>query len=459
MTASDLLARLRACPLVASVQPEGWQDGIGLDGVVALARASVDEGVQCLRIEGDATGPCRSLGVPVMGLVKRTYEDSGVYITPTRHEVEFLVNTGCEAVALDATQRSRPAGETVEGLVWLVHDAGRIAIGDCDTEESALAAQDAGCDFVSTALAGYTENRAATQGPDWELLDQMVGLCRVPVLLEGRVGGPADAVRAVRAGAAAVVVGSALNDSRRLTRGFLASMPRPMRVAAVDIGGTWIRFAVFDEEGRHGEVARAALPDSFAQRLDWIEARAKAAGVTAVGVSAGGTVHPRTGLVVESLATIPDNLGRRYAVAGMDVRAINDGLASAWAHMHLGRRVLTVAIGTGLGAGFVVDGRLDTDPVGGYPRLNEVFSQGGATFERELCGPDASPRRLGELAKVCQGLFRPDTVVLCGSRGLDPEYLAQWPGAVPSPFGQDAALRGAASLFQAPPPGVFAPCA
>ncbi|MGE0000717.1 MAG: ROK family protein [Fimbriimonadaceae bacterium] len=455
MTVSKLLAELRKCPLVASVQPEGWQPGLGVNGVVELARASVKEGVRCLRIEGAAVGPCRSLGVPVMGLVKQNYEASEIYITPTSKEVEFLLDAGCEAIALDATRRPRPGGESLEGLVRRIKEGGRIAIGDCDSVESALAAQGAGCDLVSNALAGYTTARPATSGPDWELLDHMVGTCTVPVLLEGRVRGPHDFVRSMRAGAAAAVVGSSLNDAHRLTRSFVRSLPGQHQVGAVDIGGTWMRFAVFEGPGSPGPVERAPLPPTFAERLAWIQTRSEAAGVEAVGVSSGGTIHPESGLVVESLDTIPDNVGRRYALDGIEVRALNDGLASAWAHGHLGNRVLTVAVGTGLGAGLVTDGRLDIGPNGEYLRLNEAHAPGGGTFEEALCSSRAEPARLGDLSDVCQGLFRPDKVFLCGSRGLDAEYLKQWPRAIASPFGQDAGLHGAAALFLSPPPGVF----
>lgn len=455
MTVSELLAELRKCPLVTSVQPEGWQKGLGVEGVVALARASVEEGVRCLRIEGAAAGPCKSLGVPVMGLVKQDYRDSEIYITPTRREVEFLLDAGCEAIALDATLRPRPGGETLDDLVRRIKEKGRIAIGDCDSVESALAAQGAGCDLVSNALAGYTSVRQATSGPDWELLDQMVGACSVPVLLEGRVRGPHDFVRSIRAGAQATVVGSALNDARRLTRSIVRSLPGQRRVGALDVGGTWIRFAVFEGSGAPGPVERAPLPPTFAERLAWLQSHAEAAGVEAVGVSSGGTIHPASGLVVESLDTIPDNVGRRYTLEGIQVRALNDGLASAWAHGHLGNRVLTVAVGTGLGAGLVTDGRLDIGQNGEYLRLNEVHAPGGGTFEEALCSSRAEPVRLGDLANVCHGLLRPDKVFLCGSRGLDAEYFSQWPGAIASPFGQDAGLHGAAALFLAPPPGLF----
>jgi putative N-acetylmannosamine-6-phosphate epimerase len=458
---AEALARaIRARPLVASVQPEGWQTRLGPEGAARLAEDALAEGAGAVRAEGTAMRPCAGLGAPLIGLVKRQYEGSGVYITPTEREVDEALEAGCHAVALDATGRDRPGGARFSKLVGRVRDAGRTAVGDCDTLDAALRAEESGCGMLTTALAGYTASRPCTPGPDWTLLHQMVGACRVPVLAEGRLRGPEDFALALAAGAAGAVVGTALNDARRLARQLVRAAPLQAPVGALDVGGTWIRFAVFGPEGRPGEIERAPLPPTFAERLEWAARRIREAGVGTVGVSAGGTVDPVTGVVVESLGTIPDNLGRRYAWPGVTTRALNDGLASAWAHAHLpglaGARVLTVAVGTGLGAGLVADHRLDIGAGGAYPRLNEAMSSDGRAFEARLCGPEPDLSAAPELAALCAGVFRPDAVVLCGGRGASAAFAERWPGATVSPFGQDAGLHGAAALAARPPLGVFA---
>lgn len=50
------------------------------------------------------------VGLPVIGIVKRDYEGSSVYITPTLREVEELMEVKPEIIAMDATGRPRPAG-------------------------------------------------------------------------------------------------------------------------------------------------------------------------------------------------------------------------------------------------------------------------------------------------------------------------------------------------------------
>ncbi len=48
-----------------------------------------------------------TVDLPVIGIWKRDYEDSNVYITPTRYEVEALLETEVEIIALDATKTKK----------------------------------------------------------------------------------------------------------------------------------------------------------------------------------------------------------------------------------------------------------------------------------------------------------------------------------------------------------------
>ena len=55
--------------------------------------------------------------LPIIGIVKRDYEDSEIYITPTMKEVDDLVAAGSDIVALDCTLRKRGDGTTVNEFV------------------------------------------------------------------------------------------------------------------------------------------------------------------------------------------------------------------------------------------------------------------------------------------------------------------------------------------------------
>ena len=54
--------------------------------------------------------------LPVIGIVKRDYEDSKVYITPTMKEIEELMEVKPEIIALDATVDLKPGGKTLDGF-------------------------------------------------------------------------------------------------------------------------------------------------------------------------------------------------------------------------------------------------------------------------------------------------------------------------------------------------------
>lgn len=466
MTHDQLLVLLNECPIIASVQASPGSPLEDPNTLLQMAQASLGEGVRVLRLQGVENIRTIRAGTkaPTIGLIKRDYPGSEVYITPTLAEVDALIELGCEVIALDGTSRSRPGGASLAALIARIHVAGRLAMADCDTLGSMRYAAEAGADILSSTLSGYTQESSMSSGPDFGLVRQ-AGVLGKPVLAEGRYASPAEARAALQIGAAGVVIGGALNDPVKNTRAFVkgvggASGP----VGAVDIGGTWIRFGVHDGRG-FGEIERAPLPQTHAKRIDWIIERVRVNGVLSLGIATGGTVDPVTGVVWESKPIIPDNVGVSYeSVAhqtGCLVATLNDGLATAWGHAchpdFAGQRVATLALGTGVGFGWVDRGRLMMGPKGAYPRLNDVATSQGS-FEDLLGGaalsPNPTPAQIERALQAARSalemvrtLFYPDLVVRCGGVGLAPWMELD---AVPSPFGHDAGLHGAAAIARWP---------
>lgn len=56
----------------------------------------------------------KNVDLPVIGIVKRDYDDSKVYITPTMKEVDELMEVKPEIIAVDATIELRPGGLTLD---------------------------------------------------------------------------------------------------------------------------------------------------------------------------------------------------------------------------------------------------------------------------------------------------------------------------------------------------------
>jgi N-acylglucosamine-6-phosphate 2-epimerase len=196
------------------------------DTMLAMARAAAMGGAVGIRANGPGhVGPMvAALDLPVLGLHKVDYDDFPVYITPTVAEVDALVNTGCELIALDATDRPRPGGATLADLVRRIHDAGALAFGDLATVSDLEPALAAGIDAVGTTLSGYTSGGPVPAGPDFELLRMLAERSPVPVYAEGRYGAPEEVTRAVVLGADIVIIGTAITEPIALTRRFAAAL-------------------------------------------------------------------------------------------------------------------------------------------------------------------------------------------------------------------------------------------
>lgn len=163
-----------------------------------------------------------AVDLPVIGIVKRVYEDSDIYITPTIEEIDELVNAGADIIALDATDRTRPNGKSLETFIKEIREKYEdlILMADISTYEEGIRAFELGFDIVSTTLSGYTPYSKKLDNPDFELLEKLVKAVSVPVIAEGRIWTPEEAKKALQIGAHAVVVGTAITRPREITRRF-----------------------------------------------------------------------------------------------------------------------------------------------------------------------------------------------------------------------------------------------
>lgn len=194
-----------------------------------LAIAAKQGGASGIRAQSveDINEIMRVCDLPMIGIIKRTYEDSEVFITATKKEVEELLTTKCQIIALDATKRKRPNNESCEDLVKLIHKHGRLAMADCSTYEECVVAQEIGFDIVSTTLCGYTSYSKQLEGPNFELLKKCVDTLHVPVIAEGKINTPEDLQRVYdECGVYAAVVGGAITRPKQITERFVAALKK-----------------------------------------------------------------------------------------------------------------------------------------------------------------------------------------------------------------------------------------
>ncbi|KKI92147.1 N-acetylmannosamine-6-phosphate 2-epimerase [Bacillus sp. SA1-12] len=201
-------------------------DGEPLHGscyMAKMAKAAKQGGAAAIRANSkeDIMAIKKETNLPVIGIVKRNYQDSDVYITATLKEVKELIEAGTDIITLDATLRRRPDGVLLEELITYIRThSSALIMGDVSTVDEGIAAVRLGFDILSTTLSGYTEYSPSLKGPDFQLVSDLVKKCEIPVLAEGRISTPSEAKEAFERGAFAVVVGSAITRPQLITKGF-----------------------------------------------------------------------------------------------------------------------------------------------------------------------------------------------------------------------------------------------
>lgn len=192
--------------------------------------------IRCGGVGGppDVAAVSATVSLPIIGLTKTT--DPEVYITPTVAAARAIIAAGADVVACDATARESSNRDPFADIIDAVHACSRLVMADVATADEGVEAARAGADIVATTLAGYTTDEETPGDPDLCLVEQLRrALPSVPLVAEGRYHTPAQVAAAFRAGATAVVVGTAITDPVWITQSFVAAATG--RTATVREGG------------------------------------------------------------------------------------------------------------------------------------------------------------------------------------------------------------------------------
>ena len=194
--------------LIVSCQPVPGSPLDKPEIVAAMALAAEQAGAVALRIEGveNLRAVRAQVKVPIIGIIKRDLDDSPVRITPYLEDIDALMQAGADIIAVDGTERARPV--PVATLLARIHQHKLVAMADCSSLEDGLTCQALVAEIIGTTLSGYTMAYTPDE-PDLELVKALAEAgCRVNA--EGRYNTPAQAAEAIRHGAWAVTVGSAI---------------------------------------------------------------------------------------------------------------------------------------------------------------------------------------------------------------------------------------------------------
>lgn len=193
-----------------------------------MARAAKQAGTPVIRTSSirDVVAIKEETGLPVIGLIKVQYDGFESYITPTMKEVDALVEAGSDVIALDCTNQKRGDGKSISEFITEVRSKypDEILMADISTYEEGVNAWKLGMDIVGTTMSGYTPYSPKLDGPDYELVKKLSSTVDIPVIGEGRVHSPEQAVEMLNAGAYAVVVGGAITRPLEIAQRFMKAV-------------------------------------------------------------------------------------------------------------------------------------------------------------------------------------------------------------------------------------------
>ena len=144
-----------------------------------MAKAAAQSGAVGIRANTvrDITQIKEAVDLPVIGIIKKDYEGTPMYITVTMKEVDELVACGVDILAVQGTSALRPDGST--------------------------AAQ-----FIEAIIHELSEK------------------CPAKIIAEGHIHYPEQAKKALEAGAFALVVGGAITRPAEITARFVAAIEK-----------------------------------------------------------------------------------------------------------------------------------------------------------------------------------------------------------------------------------------
>ena len=161
----------------------------------------------------------------------------------------------------------------------------------------------------------------------------------------------------------------------------------------IDIGGTWTKYGAIDSEGHIQFADRAktrghegqqatleGIADCARSMMEW----ARHAGHTpvSIGIGSPGTINPTTHKVQPPTPNLTTIIGVNLAKLvedeiGLPTIVDNDANCAAWAEYQYGAgrgidNLICVTVGSGIGSGFIVDGRVFSGPNGSGGEMGHV---------------------------------------------------------------------------------------
>lgn len=156
----------------------------------------------------------KQVELPIIGIIKKDYPGMQSFITATMTEVDALVGTGVEIIAVQATMDQ---DEAFLQSIFTKYPTQKF-MADISTTEEGLRADRLGFHYIGTTLIGYTPQSQHVE--KFTVLEELIKQCKKPVIAEGNFNTPEQAAKAIEMGAYCVVVGSAITRPQIITKWF-----------------------------------------------------------------------------------------------------------------------------------------------------------------------------------------------------------------------------------------------
>ncbi len=166
----------------------------------------------------------KNVDLPIIGIIKRDYEDSEIYITPTMREIDELAEVEPEIIALDATFSKRPFGESLSDFYAKIRKKypDQLLMADCSTMDEIISADKLGFDYIGTTLVGYTKQSRdiKIEADDFAFISEALDKVNAKLIAEGNINTPQKLKRVMELGVYSTVVGSAITRPQLITKSF-----------------------------------------------------------------------------------------------------------------------------------------------------------------------------------------------------------------------------------------------
>jgi N-acylglucosamine-6-phosphate 2-epimerase len=226
----DFLIKSFNKKLIVSCQAERDDPFNKPEYLAMFAKAAELGGACAVRVEGiqNIKTIKARINIPVIGIIKGKFHDNYLLLTPDFDDIENLIKCKCDLIAIDATKRVRPNGYTGFNFLNEVKKRYDIPIiADISNYNEGITAAGLGADFIATTLSGYTPDsidHIDVDNPDYDLISTLSSSLNIPIIAEGRIRTPSDAIKAIEFGAYSVVVGTTITSPKIITQMFCSAL-------------------------------------------------------------------------------------------------------------------------------------------------------------------------------------------------------------------------------------------